>query len=296
MNNKQFSIIGGCRNSMLGDIIASLSFLNLLEKRFPNSYKTAYIDCKCKSILPFLQFHNLIDNIVVSELSDKISEKDAEIFKHYDLKFHPFPPLANNQYYNYHNLADELTYMQIPSAHISRAEIIEIWGSMTELEKCPVLNQYFAAPKMYNTIALWAYSGYSPDDPSTFKRSPCIEFYEKLVKEINKLGYNVLLYGHPNNPKIAGAEYRDLSLFDSIKETLGCNLSITTDSGSSHLLNAYGAKNVTLFTNYLLNHQMNYSAMLAKNWNNQLISLFGKDNINNIKLEDVINAITSLTK
>ena len=62
-----------------------------------------------------------------------------------------------------------------------------------------------------------------------------------------------------------------MSLFDSIKISLGCDLVITTDSGVSHIFGAYGMNQICLYSPYQENHFQNFEAMTPMNYKNNLI-------------------------
>lgn len=282
---------------MLGDCIASLPFLTYLEKIYPNSYKMVYIDKKCAHITPFLLNHPLIDKIYISDEIDKVSEKDEAYFRQFHMVFEPFAPVYLQDWFNTIHITEMTFRMNLlrGQGFIYPKE----YDLLTEEEKCPRLEQWFDAPKFpAKTVAIWPFAGYGNNDPTIELRSPNEHWWKHMVEELVDAGYFVSQYGHPLSPVIGDGHYltdrRELSLFDAIKETLRCDLSITTDSGSSWLLNAYGAKNITLYTNYKENHTTNVDAYVPKNFKNNLISIWGNGNINNISHEEVINNVKSI--
>lgn len=291
--NKSPSIFGVVRPSLLGDVVASLPFLNYLEKIYPESYKLAYIDKKCAQILPFLINHPLIDKIQVSEQPDNISLNDLKLFEFFDIIFNPFPRLTRPDYYNYHHITKELFCMNEIIWKNERINSKE-WDKLSEKERQPKLYQWFDIERKNKTIAIWPFSGYSTkqDSLSPNLRSPSKEWWIKLIDMLSD--YKIIQFGHPkseklNDPRII--DCRQLNLFDAVKISLGCDLSITTDSGVSWILGAYGVNQIVLYTNYLPNHYQNFDAMVAVNWKNNIISLFGENGINNINQEKVIDSI-----
>lgn len=291
--NKNFKIFGCTRNSMLGDIIVSLPFLNYLEKVYPNSYKCAYIDKKCGQIAPFLINHSLIDKIQVSDESDKITQKDIDFINGFDLKFHPFPQHpGEHDWFNKRNIIEETFRMNflIGQGYINPNE----YEKLTEEEKKPRLYQWFNTKRENKTIALWCESGYANQDETINQRSPSFEFWSKLVDILVK-DYKVIQLGHPNsklleNKKII--DLRNLSLFDAVKISLGCDLVIGTDSGSQWIIGAYGHPQICLYTNYKKDHIQNKKAFLPVNYKNNLVDIYGKDgNINNIEVEEVLEKV-----
>ncbi len=290
-------IIGCTRNSLIGDIVASLPFTNYLEKIYPKSYKCSYIDKKCSQIIPFLINHPLIDKIQISDKPDIVTNQDIELFKSFDIVFNPFPQLTRPDYYNCHHITQELFLMNQLLSNGARIIPTE-WDILTEEEKQPKLCQWFNVERKPKSIAIWPFSGYTSYNNTSLSlnlRSPNKEWWGKLIQLLPD--YQIIQLGFPDSelldyPNII--DCRKLSLFDAIKVSLGCDCSITTDSGSGWILGAYGAPQIILYTNYLPNHYQNKDAMVAINYKNNSISLFGDGGINNILQSDVIHAIKIL--
>ena len=276
------------RLSMLGDIIISLPFLSFLDSMYEDSYKCVYIDKKCSQIIPFLINHPQIDRILVSELVDRVSPGDENIFKKYDLVFDPFPQHTDNQWFNKIHISEaifRLNYLR-GSGYID-PKMFALMGDNVK----PRLSKWFDVEKFEKTIAIWPFSGYY-DDPSISKRSPSIEWWDVIVDGLIKKGFKVLQFGHPRSPRVSfTTDFRHLSLFDAVKMTLGCDLQIGTDSGSSWIIGAYGMRQICLYTNYVPGHVTNKDAYVPLNCKNNLISIYGDGNINNINQEEVLNLI-----
>ena len=290
---KEPLIIGSVRPSLVGDCIASLPLTTYLKKIFPNCYQVAYIDKKCVSVIPFLTNHPNIDEIYVSELTDKISKINEEYFNNFDIVFEPFPPVINSFWFNEINLVESLFRMNIVRWH-GRINPIE-FNKLTKEEKYPKLFQYFDIPRFNKTIAIWGETGYGNNDPTIKQRSPPKEFWTELIDDLNKLGFQIRQYGHPKSASLGSCvkDCRNLSLFDAVKESLGCDLILGTDSGSQHILAAYGARQCILYTNWRENHVRNFEALLPINFKNNLISLYFPD-ITNIDKNVVIDTVKQL--
>jgi hypothetical protein len=74
--------------------------------------------------------------------------------------------------------------------------------------------------------------------------------------------------------------------------TLGCNLMIGTDAGSSLVMGAYGFPQITLLTDWMENHISNFNALAPLNKNN--ISIFKKGGCDNISQNEVLKIIGQL--
>jgi ADP-heptose:LPS heptosyltransferase len=284
-------LISYALTSMYGDLICRLPFLNYLEKRFPNSYKSVYIDPKCSQIAPFLLNHPLIDNIYISDKDDIITEQDKDYFRRFDLAFHPYPQVTRPDYYNHWGVLEENLRMAtlINGGRINPAEL----SLLTPEEKYPKLTQWFNIEKQEKTIAVLPFSGYN-NDPSIQKRSPSKEWWLELVKKLRDKGYRINQYGSPKSELLDHAavfDRRKLGLFDMVKEVLSCELSISTDSGSAWILGAYGTKQVIIYSNYLNDHHTNTDAFKPLNCKGNAHYVFGANGINGIPQEEILKLI-----
>ncbi len=278
--------------SRIGDHITFLPFWTYLRRKYPNSYITSYIDKSCVQLAPFLINFPYIDNIRISETENRFSDNDKKFASKYDIIFNPYPQLTSSDYYNFHNVAKENFIMSevLIDGLFCKIDPKE-YDALTKEEKCPKLEQWFNVIRYPKTIALWCFAGFALTDK---KRSPNHEWWIKLCIALTMMGYDLMIFGHPSVEKLeySGAtDYRHLSLFDSIKMSLGCDLTISCDGGSSWIVGAYGAKQIVLYSNYLPNHTSNFDAFVPLNHKNNLISFFGKDDINSINQIDVLNAI-----
>lgn len=282
------------RPSMLGDCICSLPFLNYLHNFYPNSYKLAFIDRKCQSIVPFLLNQLLIDKILISEESDKITSEENKYFEKFDLVLEPFGHIVPENWYNCRHVYHQTFLLNNLRGYgyINPGE----WNKLTKEEKIPRLNRWFDIKKNDNYIALWPVSGYSPDAPENKKRNPSLEYWLGLIDRLIKEGYKVAQLGLPAtslDERVLNLTH--YSLFDSVKFSLGC-LSISTDSGVSHLLASLGATHVCLSTYWRAGHIQCFSALLPINWNNSLLTFFDKTNINHIQYDKIIEGIKELNE
>lgn len=292
MNKKPFIFTG--KPSRYGDIICFLPFITYLKKVYPDSYINFFIDKTCSSIGQFLLNYPGIDRMQISLNTDKVISEDYNL--KYDLIFNLYNQLTNDQYYNFHSVQKENFIM---SEVLVQNKFLKInpseYDTLSKEEKFPKLIQYFDLERNQKTIAIWPFSGYG-DSEMTRKRSPSLEWWEILVENLIKKGYKIIEFGHPNNRSLSSKNdkvinLKHLSLFDSIKLSMGCDLSITTDSGVSHILGAYGVNQICLYSPYQKNHYQNFEAMTPMNYKNNLLLFCGINNINQINQEHVLEKI-----
>lgn len=284
-------IISPNRPSMLGDLIASLPFLNWLEKQYPESYKCIYIDLKCSSIAPLLLNHPLIDKIQISEESDKLSINDKKLFDTYDLCFDPYASILKDGWFNEMGII-ESTFKMSWAFGFGRIDPKQ-WDTLTKEEKYPRLYQWFDY-KINNYICIWSSPGYSSDICNQ-RRSPSKRYWSELVDRLLKDGYKIAQLGMKDHELISEKvlDLRHYSLFEAIKFSCG-GTSLGTDSGSMHVLGALGMKQVILSTFWRLGHIINPVALVPVNYKNNVRVLFHSININAIEYDKIIECIKNL--
>lgn len=293
--------MGVTRPSLLGDIVASLVTSNLLSFRFPEIHQATYIDKKCAQIAPLLLNHQHIKEIRLSEKPDEFSAADQEYFNRYAYWLHPFVPVQNDKYYNNHSLHLELLVMNRDMEGRGLGIGLATWRDKDLSDLAPRLTQWFPVERHKHTIALWPFAGYTKD-ASIDLRSPKKEFYEDLCRDLMANGFHIKQYGHPLSEKLKSPYYceiedrRQLNLFDAVKESLGADLIIGTDSGASHIFGAYGMRQIVLYTNYLPGHTENVGAMLPINYNKNMLAIYGNGGINNITREEIIAGAKQILK
>ncbi|MEK6880494.1 MAG: hypothetical protein AABY22_12835, partial [Nanoarchaeota archaeon] len=233
------------RPNRYGDIILSLPHLNWLEKQYPDSYKVAAISPACKQIIPLLYNHPLINNIYVTENDENFTVEDilkSGSFGSFDEYYNPFPQVTDSGWFNKRHISLELFIMNCDLLNNERRTLLE-YNSLDEQDKFPKLNPWFKSNKHKNCIAILPETGYGNLDSTIKQRSPTKEFWTSLTDPLVKRGYHILQFGHPKSEKLEHKnieDCRNLSFFDMIKEILGCELLIGTDTGAMHVINAYG--------------------------------------------------------
>jgi ADP-heptose:LPS heptosyltransferase len=279
---KNLKIIG-LRPSKGGDVITSLPVLYLLEKLYPNSYKTVSIAKKNSVFAQLLFNHPLIDRIHINEILETNKQEDNDFYNSHDIIINPGLQHPDPYWYNKYHMVEENFIMMGLN-----------WNDIDDRLRIPKLVKWFDTPKLKNTIAIWPMAGNGMDT----KRSPSKDWYIKLVNLIlTNTKYNIIQFGHPSDFVVNenGKRFNclhNLDFFEQVRMTLGCSLMIGTDAGSSLVMGAYEFPQITLLTDWMENHISNFEALAPLNKNN--ISIFAHGGCDNIKHEDILNGITKL--
>ena len=283
---KNLKIIG-LRPSKGGDLITSLPILNLLEKKYPNSYKTVSVAKKNAVFAQLLYNQPLIDRIHINEILENPNEADIAFFKSHDIIIPPDLQHPDPFWYNKYHMVEENFIMMGLN-----------WNDLDSELRTPKLIKWFNIEYNPKTIAIWPMAGNGLDT----KRSPTKEWYKKLVLRIlQETHFKIIQFGHPNDFNILNTTEeakgrffiaKHLDFLDQIRTTLGCSFMIGTDAGSSLVMGAYEFPQITLLTDWMTNHISNFEALAPMNKNN--ISIFEKGGCDNIKDDQVINAINLL--
>ena len=281
---KNFKVLG-VRQSLIGDCIMSLPVLNFVEKRRPNSYKYWHIAKKCSQSAPLFYNHPLIDKIVITDCEEGFGPKDIELAKQCDFVFNTTPQHPFGEYWHDHrNMLQETWVM----AGIDLKE----FEALTEEEKTPSLTKWFNTNRESNVIAVHCFAGYGRDN----HRSPNKEWWAELIESLTKQGFKVIRLGHPKEPELTNYnDLRHLSFLEQIQIALGCDMYIGTDSGFSLVMGAYSHPQITLLTNWNVNHFKNPTCLQPINKNNiSLFNEFTKGGCSGISKGEVLENIKNL--
>lgn len=279
------------RADLIGDCIFATPILHYFEKEYPKSYKIWPILRKCSQAAPLFFNNPLIDRIHISEFDEGFGDNDVELFNKCDVKInvrpqHPF----GEQWHNSRSMAVETWVM---------AGLLESdYYRLSEAEQRPKLYKWFNTKKQEKTIAIHCFAGYGRDN----QRSPSKDWWEKMVEMILMEGYNIIRLGHPNEPVIDNGyinirhkDLRNLSFIEQIQIALGCSAYIGTDSGFSLAMGAYFHPQVSLITNWNINHTENPLCLQPINKNNiSLFNEFKNGGCSGINQEKVLESIKLL--
>lgn len=283
-DKKNFKILG-VRQSLIGDCLMGLPVLNFLEKRFPDSYKYWHISKKCAQAGALFYNHPLIDKIIITDCEEGFGRRDIELAKYCDLVINTTPqhPLEHD-WHNYRSMVEETWIMAgIP---------LNEYHYLSDDEKTPTLTKWFDINKQKNTIAIHCFAGYGRDN----HRSPNLVWWKSLIPILQKSGFEILRLGHPAEPYLENVkDLRNLCFFDQVKLALESDTYIGTDSGFSLVMGAYKHPQITLLTNWNVNHNRNFNCLEPVNKNNiTLFNAFNQGGCSGIKEDEVLNALNNL--
>lgn len=288
------SIIGVLSPGQFGDTICSLVAARYIKKVFPDSYSVAVLDPKTRELAPLLINNSYIDKIYINEKEEGYTEKEKQWASTFDFNLpifgHYVPP----------NWSKTMSWVesnfrlrfQFQAAHSSLSA--SGWDTLTEDEKKPKLEQWFKVERFDEKVVVVSpFVGYSLDDEMTRTRSPSLDWWESVVEMLLKVGFTVVQIGTKNFPPICDCpnfyDYRNFSLFESVRLTLGADLFIGACGGMSFIINAYGQKSICPYTDWVKGAKL--EVLLPVNYKNRLIPLFGETGINSISLETVREAV-----
>lgn len=291
--------IWGMGLSVIGDLIMSLPMLTYYEKKYPESYKIWAIYKKCAQCAPIYFNHPLIDRIKITDEWNKFGIEDRRLIDSCDIAIPESPKHIDNQWYNTKNCIIETAEMR---------GIFDLEKVLTEEEMFPKLYKWFdvglpqvkstyskdgrVLGKEYNNnISIWPFAG-------TPGRSPSFTWWSKVIDSLIEEGYSISHYGMPEDPKLSNKKgyytYPQISYFAQVKAALASRLTIGTDSGAMWVMGAYSHPAINLVTNWLPNHNSNFSALEPVNKNG--FTFFEKNDCDNISIEKVINKVKELVK
>lgn len=265
----------------------ALPLLGWAEKQWPGSFKYWQIARKCVQAAPLYYNHPLINELVISDCNEGMGPRDIAIARECDIVIntmpqHP-PPYGDLEWVNHRDIYHETAMM----AGLSE----EDYQSIPKEERRPKLVKWFETERQPKAIAYWPCAGYGANQKHN--RHPSYKWSSSLVEELTIRGFKVFQCGHPNDYSTEGGallgviDVRGLSFFEQIKLTLGCDLMIGTDSGSSLVVGAYETiPQITLLTNHIPGHSKNFTALATNSPLN--LSLIGKGDIENISVQQVV--------
>jgi ADP-heptose:LPS heptosyltransferase len=284
--DKNFKIFSG-RASLIGDTVMFLPVLNYLELKYPNSYKIFPISKKTSQSAPLFINHPLIDRIHVLKEHESLSQEDRQIINTCDISINPFPNHPKEQdWYNYFNCVEETFRM----AGLD----INLYHSMPENLKKPKLEKWFKIQRSEKTIAIWPFACYGLETD----RNPTIKWWKDLLKILDK-DYKILHFGAEIEPDLGEGlnnytKLTHLSFLEMIQKTLGCDLCIDTDSGSSWVIGAYGFPQINLVLKNAHNHFQKFDSFAPENYLNNKIDLIGLDGKDCINTDQILDAVKKL--
>jgi ADP-heptose:LPS heptosyltransferase len=251
----------GVRGSLLGDCIGALTVLNSIEQHHPGSFKYWQVAAKCSHIAPLFIGHPLIDRIVISDCPEGMGPRDREIAATCDIVFNVMPEHPWEQDYPNHRDFYHETFIMSGLGD-------QDYFALPPEQRLPKLVKWFRSESRLTAaskiIAIWPQAGYGKEP----KRSPGQVWYQALVDDLISRGYDIIQFGHPADFELAGVCRRThIDFFQQVRETLSCDLVISTDSGSGLIFAAYEHPQITLTAPHWPGHVRNLDALAPKNRN-----------------------------
>ena len=272
--------IFGVRAQLIGDQVMALPVLNILKKKYPSCKITWAVAQKVKQAAFFWGNHPLIHDVIISK--DKEGNEYDVDFKDYDLVIDVNPKPTCLDPYNHMNCVEQAVAM----AGFNLND--PFLGEEERVPKLyyPWLN-YSKANNSYKIIGIFPFAGYG----SLTKRSPSVEWWNKMIEYLNINNYRVIHFGHYSEPRLDNTtNFTNLDFHDQIKYALHCNSIIGTDSGSMWAMGAYNLiPCYTLLTYHMPNHNMNPLALNPVN----CTPFFDSESCDNIEQEYVFKHINS---
>lgn len=290
--------VHGFRGSQIGDSIAALCLAAWIRERAPGCHTIWQIARKHVHALPLFYNNPLITELSVSDCDEGYGPRDVAQAQTCHLCFPLMPEHTPGEVWpNFRSFYAETFKMSGLDE--------SLYHEMRSYDRRPKLTQWFEIEKKTKTIAYWPCAAYGQVQTLTIdgkrvvkSRNASRTWAAGLVMRLKSEGYTVIQCGHPRDYSDCGGalegalDARHISFMDMIKLSIGCSLSIGTDSGAGIALGAYGIPQISLLTNHFPGHTVNLTAFQPDNPNN--ISLVGLDSADNITYDQVMDSVKAL--
>lgn len=285
--NKLFSVFG-VRQSLLGDCVGALPVLNHIDKIYPGSYNYWHVAQKCSHIVPLFVGHPLIDRIVISDCPEGFGPRDIEIMRECDIVLNTMPEHPHQ--HDWPNFKDFYCETFVMSGFS-----ISDYLSLPPEQRLPKLVKWFRPEARLTVkskiVALWPQAGYGKEP----KRSPDKAWYQSFVDQLKVDGCDIIQFGHPADFELEGVCRRThIDFFQQVRETLSCDLVVSTDSGSGLIFAAYEHPQITLTAPHWPGHIRNLDALAPQNRNGHVfLDARGASHINQADVVSKVREILS---
>ncbi len=214
------------------------------RRQWPDCYTHWQIARRHHTTVGLWLCNPLIDQIVVSDCDEGMGPRDMAIAETCHVRFNIMPqhPDGDRAWASRFTIWEETWRMAgLP---------IEEYRTLPAYDQRCHLTQWFEAPRQpKRTIALWPTSNYGVRQ-EWHSRFPSYTWSWQLVTRLEQEGYRVIQCGCPNDYRgeggrddreglVAATDARHLPFMDQIALSLGCDVIIGTDSGSTLVLAAY---------------------------------------------------------
>ncbi len=215
----------GFRPHLVGDSVFALVQAEWLRTRHPDAYINWVVAAKCSQAAPLFINHPALDRILIAQ-GDAYQGLEAEVAR-CEVVFNPLPQHPDGDTWpNLRNVYAESWVM-------AGLKETDYTGQV------PHLSQWSKTERRAKSIAIWPGARQGEKEN---RRNPPYAWWVQLCTRLEDMGYTVYQCGHLNDcgglPPF-GIDVRRSSFMDLIALSLGCDLSIGTDSGSMVALAAY---------------------------------------------------------
>jgi ADP-heptose:LPS heptosyltransferase len=217
----------GFNQGQIGDLVMNLIACKALKNKDPKTHITFGINKKYESIKPIFYHNNLIDDFKIWENYDNWpSQNDKRYIQtnNFDKVFNPMPKHKyENWYIKYHH-----------------TEAVCMMHDIVPPDNLQIeLNPWFEKDIKYsNYIAISPFSSGAVPNKDMPKN-----LIDKIIRLINKLGYDTIQLGLTSHPKI-NTTLAPIggSIFEDVKIAYSCKMVITIDTGLSWIMSGYQHK------------------------------------------------------
>jgi ADP-heptose:LPS heptosyltransferase len=293
------------RAQLIGDQLGALPVAGYFRKLYPQAKIIWPCAKKVSQAAPLYLNHPYIDQIYIYDgMEGPESMRDFQMHSLCDIIINPNP-----QHPFEHDWPNYRTFYQ--ETFVMAGLPLHLYESLSLEEKFPKLYKWFNVPerssflpdwveKKHKVIALWPFAGYGKEG----FRTPSVEWYNNLINKLMDYDIHVVVFGHPNDPNLFSFDYditeghkstwfvhkmRHIGFFEQIKNTLACDLVLSTDSGSGLIFAAYGHPQINFITNHWPNHKTNPLALAPQG--ERTFNFFGKGGADCIDIDAVLVTI-----
>lgn len=285
------------RGTMLGDVLATLSFVAYLKKRWPKSTIVFAMGKKSAQASMLYLSHPLISEIFITDGAEDLeSERDFAMVKSCDIVFPLNPRHRDNEYPKRRNIYSE-------SAHMQGLDEELYEGVLTAEDKIPKLVKWwYPVKRPFGDKRTVLFTG-MPNYGRESKRWVSKKYLEELVLKLVESGYCVIQSGGEQDESwfsdwditegfpVDATNYKRINercFFEQIQIANEVDCIVGSDSGMSLILGAYRLPQVSLIPIHWGNHN-NPSALSTNNPNN--ISFYSFNGTDDINQDSVLDAI-----
>ncbi len=261
----------GFHQTQFGDIVVATVAARAHKEKHPGSRLTLGINKRHEAMLPLFGAHQYYDDYTTWQALEDWPGGEDNLFlakNQFDIVYHAMPKRQN-----------EATWWKTEHQCQSACSVYDL--TPPKDLQCSLTKWFDAAPNQ-EYVAFQPYGGFQ-DWPN--KKSFSVERGNQVVVAIKALGFKVLQIGGPGEPLLDGAEKRDLTYFESVKEIAGCRAFVTIDSGLNWVMSAYSMPTLGLYSHTYYGAEY-VKSIQPVNPNAQYLSA---DLVNNLDL-DVIAA------